>query len=135
MSSKRASVSNKPLRLPRKGFFFTLVRFAGLLLKVAGSLLLGIAVIGFFFMLVRISPSLVESIRYIDQQKMAGFIFFTLLGYLLFFPILGLTGLVMAGIGFVLGHVGTEAIVSKSLIELDQVQMSQLNEPPTKGAV
>jgi hypothetical protein len=92
-------------------------------------------VIGFFFMLVRIGPSLVESIRYIDQQKMAGFIFFTLLGYLLFFPIVGLIGVVMAGIGFVLGHVGTEAIVSKSLIELDQVRMSQLNEPPTKGAV
>ncbi len=133
MSSKRALVPNKPRRLPRKGFLFTLVRFAGLLLKGAGLLLLGIAVIGFFLMLVRNGPTLVGSIRYLDQ-KMAGFIFLISLGYLLIFPIVGLVGVAIAGIGLALGYVGTEPAMSTSIIRPDQVQMSQLKQPPSKGA-
>lgn len=133
MSSKRALVPNKPRRLPRKGFLFILVRSAGLLLKVAGLLMLGIAVIGFFFMLVRTGPGIVDSFRYLDQQKFAGFIFFGLLGGLLIFPIVGLVGVAIAGIGLALGYVGTESAVSTSMIRPDQVQMGQLKEPPTKG--
>ncbi|MBE3143416.1 MAG: hypothetical protein IMZ61_05755 [Planctomycetes bacterium] len=132
MSSKRTLVPNKPRRLPRKGFLFTFVRFAGLLLKGAG-LLLGIAVIGFFIMLVRFVPTLVGSIRYLDQ-KMAGFIFLISLGYLLIFPIVGLVGVAIAGIGLALGYVGTEPAMSTSIIRPDQVQISQLKQPPTKGA-
>jgi hypothetical protein len=126
-------VPNKPRRLARKGFLFTLVRFAGLLLKVAGLLLLGIAVIGFFLMLVRFVPTFVGSIRYFDQ-KMAGFIFLISLGYLLIFPIVGLVGVAVASIGFALGYVGTEPAASTSMIRPDPVQMSQLKQPPTKGA-
>ena len=133
MSSKRALVPNKPGRLPRKGFLFTLIRFAGLLLKIAGLLLLGIAVVGFVLMLVRIGPNFVGSIRYLDQ-KMAGFIFFMSLGYLSIFPIVGLVGIVIAGIGLALGYVGTEPAMSTSINRPDTVQMSQQKQPPTKSA-
>ena len=135
MLSRRTLISNKPRRLPRKGFIFILVRFAGLLLKVAGSLLLGVAVMGFFLMLVRIGPTLVGSIQTLGQQQMAGFIFFVSLGYLLIFPIIGLVGVVIAGIGLALGHVGTEAIALKSSAGSEQVLMGQQNEPPTKGDI
>ena len=107
MSSKRIFVSSKSHRTPRQGFIFTIIRLAGLLLKIAGLLLLGIAMIGFFFMLVRIGPTLVGSIRYINQ-KMSGFIFLLSLGYLLIFPIIGLVGMVIAGIGLALDFIGTE---------------------------
>ncbi len=107
MSSKRALIPNKAHRTPKKGFLFALVRFAGLLLKIAGLLLLGIAVVGFFFMLVRSGPTLVETIQHLDQ-KMAGFIFLASLGALLVFPIVGLVGAAIAGIGLILGFVGTE---------------------------
>ena len=106
MLSKHALIPSKPQRLPRRGFLFTLARFAGLLLKIAGLLLLGIAVVGFVFMLVRITPTLVGSIRHLDQN-MAGFIFLVSLGSLLFFPIVGLVAVAMTGIGFFLGFVGT----------------------------
>ena len=96
-----------PRRLPKKGCFFTGARIAGLLLKIAGGLLLVIAVIGFIIMLVRIGPGLVELIPNLDHQ-MAGFVFTLYLVNLLIFPVVGLVGAVMVGIGFILGYVGTE---------------------------
>lgn len=121
----------KSRRLPRKGLFFTLVRIAGLLCKVAGLLLLAISVIGFLVMLVRIGPGLVGSMQY-SEQKMAGFIFLLYLANLLIFPVVGLVGAAVAGIGFALGYVGTVHAVSATIITPDQV--SQPMEPPTQGA-
>jgi hypothetical protein len=112
---------------------FMLVRFAGLLLKVVGLPLLGIAVIGFFIMLVRIGPTFIDSFRFLEQQ-MGGFIFFLSLFYLLIFPVIGLVGAAIAGIGLALGYAGTEPAVSTSMISPDQAQKSQLKGPPTKGA-
>jgi hypothetical protein len=132
MSSRRALVPNPPQRLPRKGFLFTLVRFVGLLLEVAGLLLLGIAVIGFFLMLVRSGPTFVGSIRYLDQQ-MAGFVFLLSLGYLLIFPIIGLVGVAIAGIGLALRFVGTERRVNIDN-QIGQITDESAKEPPTKSA-
>jgi hypothetical protein len=107
MSSKRSLIPNKPRRIQRRGLLFTVVRFAGLLLKVAGLLLLAIALISFFFMFVRLAPTLIESVRQ-PNQNMAGFVFLVSLGSLLFFPIIGLVAVAMTGVGFALGYVGTE---------------------------
>ena len=119
MLSKRATISNKPRRLPRKDLLFVLVRFAGLLFKVAGLLLLVSAVAGFILMLLRIGPTLFGSIHYSDQ-KIAGFTFPISLAYLLVLPIIGLVGAEMADIGFALGRIGTEPITSTSIIGSDQ---------------
>ena len=97
-----------PRRLPKKGCFFTGVRIAGLLLKVAGGLLLVIAVIGFIIVLVRIAPTMVELVQHLENQ-MAGFVFILSLVNLLVFPVVGLVGAVMVGVGFGLSYVGTEA--------------------------
>jgi hypothetical protein len=107
MTSKRALIPNKPRRLPKSGFLFTLARFAGLLLKIGGLLLLAIALIGFFILLVRLAPTLVESLRHLDQE-MAGFVLLVSLGSLLAFPIIGLVAVAITGIGFALGLVGTQ---------------------------
>jgi hypothetical protein len=133
MSSERGLAPNRPRRRPRKGFVFILVRFAGWLLKVAGLLLLGIALIGFFVMLVRIGPAFVGSFRYLDQQ-IGRLILLLQLMWLLIFPVAGLVGAAIAGIGLALGYVGTEPAVSTSIIRPDLAQMSQIKEPPTQRA-
>ena len=124
MQPERTSVSQKPRRTPRKGIFFVLLRLGGLLLTVLGLLLLSIAVIGFCVVLVRIGPALVDSAQHLEQQ-MAGFIFILLLVNLLAFPLVGLLGMVMAGLGLVLGYVGTEPAVSTPAFMPDQEQNSQ----------
>jgi hypothetical protein len=121
--------SRKPHRIPRKGFFYLLVRATGLLLKITGLLLLVVGVIGFIFMLVRIGPSALDSLRYLDQQKFAGFVFFMSLGYLVLFPIIGLVGVGLAGIGFVLGLAGTQSTASTQMIHPDIA--NQTEPPPT----
>jgi hypothetical protein len=134
MLSKRALVPNPPHRLPRKGLLFLLIRFVGLLLKIAGLLLFCIAMISFFFMLVQIGPTIVESLRYIDQQKIAGLIFITSLVSLSIFPVIGSVGAAMAMLGFALGYIGTEPATSMSITSPDQGQGSQLMEEPKKDA-
>jgi hypothetical protein len=54
--------------------------------------------------------------------------------YLLIFPILGLVGAVIAGIGFALGYAGTEKASSTSIIAPEQGQVSPPEEPSTNGA-
>lgn len=107
MQSNRAAIPNKPRRIPKSGLLFTLARVAGWLFKIGGLLLLAIALIGFFILLVRLAPTLAESSQHLDQE-MAGFVFFVSLGSLLCFPIVGLVGVAITGIGFALGHVGTQ---------------------------
>jgi hypothetical protein len=116
MSSKHATAPRKPSRLPRKGFFYLLIRFSGLLLKVTGLLLIGVAAVGFFFMLVRFSPAILDTFHSLDQQKFAGFVFFMALGYMLIFPIIGLVGVAITGLGLALGHAGTEPGMSSSML-------------------
>ena len=126
-------ISNTPRRIPKKGFAFLLIRSAGLLLKVVGLLLCGIAVIGFLIMLVRIGPTIIESIQYIEQ-KMAGLILLTSLSSLLVFPAIGLAGAVIAALGFALGYFGTEPAVPTMMIDIDpsKEQSDQIENPPTK---
>jgi hypothetical protein len=114
MCAKWALSTTIPRRLPKKGFPFALARFGGLLFKIIGLVLVGVAVIGFFIILVRISPTLAESIQHLDQ-KAGGFTFFISLGYLVVFPIIGLVGVVIGSIGIALSYVGTEASGSKSI--------------------
>jgi len=133
MTSERRMVSNTPHRIPKKGFAFLLIRSAGLLLKVVGLLLCGIAVTGFLIMLVRIVPTIIESIQYIEQ-KMAGLIFLTSLSSLLVFPAIGLAGAVIAVLGFALGYFGTEPTVPTMMIYIDpsKGQSGQIEKPSTK---
>lgn len=104
MQPEHTADSNEDHHIPRAGFFFALVRFGSLLLIGFGLLLLGIALIGFLAVLIRIGPTLVGSLQHLNQQ-MAGFILLISLMYVLIFPFIGLIGAVMAGIGFALGHV------------------------------
>ncbi len=103
MPPEHTTDSNEDHYIPRAGFFFVLVRFGSLLLIGSGLLLFGTAVIGFLAMLIRIGPTLVGSLQHLNQ-KMAGFTFLLSLVYLLIFPFIGLMGVIMTGIGFVLGH-------------------------------
>jgi len=132
MKSKRTFLSGTSHRLPRKGLSFLFIRFVGLLLKVAGLLLCGIAVIGFFIVLVKIGPTIIESIRYLDEQKMAGLIFLTGLVSLLAFPAIGFLGVVTAVLGFALGYIGTEPAASTSKIDPYQERSDQIEKPPAK---
>ena len=134
MSSERVSVSKKPRRLPKKGLFFRLVRFSGWLLTIPGLLLLAIAVIGFFIVLVRIGPLFVETILRLGHSQMAGFLFIGLLVNLLFFPLVGLVGIVMAGIGLVFRYVGTEPALSTPASMTDQAQAGQPHGPTQNSA-
>ncbi len=113
MSSELTSQSTKPRRIPKKGIIFAVVRVSGLVLIVLGLLLLVVGVIGFMAALIRGGPTLLGSLQYTEQQ-MAGFIFLISLVYLLIFPLVGLVGAVMAGMGLLLGHVGTEPAVQSS---------------------
>ena len=132
MSSERVAVSNKPGRLPKKGTFFGCARIAGWLSIISGLLLLGIAIVGFIAMLIKMGPTLLESAQYMGQQQFAGFTFLLSLGYLAIFPVIGLVGLVMAGIGFVLVRVGTEPAAATAIPGM--TQMGQIKEPPKEGA-
>ena len=93
-------------RRPRPGCFFSLVLLAAGLLAAAGLLLLGAGLIGFLVTLARLGPTLVDAMQHLDQS-MAGFVFFTSLGVLLFFVIVGLVGSALASVGLVLGVVVT----------------------------
>lgn len=130
MSSESAALSRKPRRIPRKGIVFAIARVGGRLLIALGMLLLGIAVIGFFVVLVQIGPTFIGSIRHLEQQ-MGRFIFLISLVYLLIFPVVGLLGTVMTGVGLVLGYIGTGPAVSSSTPAPGQAQNSQ---PPTNHA-
>ena len=131
MTSERTLVSNTPRRIPRKALLFLLIRFVGLLLRVAGLLLCGIAAIGFLVMLVKIGPTIIESIQYIEQ-KMAGLIFLTSLTSLLVFPAIGLAGTFIAALGFALDYFGTEPAVSTLMIDPYKEKSGQIKKPPTK---
>jgi len=133
MSSERISVSRKPRRIPKKGIFFGLVRFGGLLLTILGLFLLGIAVIGFLVVLGRIGPTFVDSISHLEQQ-MGGFIFIISLVNLLAFPLVGLLGIAMAGIGLVFHYIGTEPAVSTPALMADQAQEDQPHKPTKDNA-
>ena len=130
MKSKRGIALNNHRRLPRQGCAFLLFRIAGWLFKIAGALLLCFSLAGFIFNLIQSGPTLIESIQYLGKQKMAGLIFSLILVNLLTFRIIGLVGIIFAVIGFAMGHIGTEAIKSKSSIEADNEE--QLNHDTHK---
>jgi len=96
-----------PHRRPRPGLIFTLLRLAGLLLIVAGLLLLALGGIGFVIALVRSGPSLVDALQHLDQQ-MAGLILIIALTTLAVFPVVGVVGVILAGLGLVLRYLATE---------------------------
>lgn len=100
MKSKNGKSPNNHRRLPKKGCIFLLSRIAGWLFIIAGVLLILIAVIGFFFIMIKGGSTLLESLRYLGQQKMAGLIFASLLVDLLAFRFLGLVGIVIAITGW-----------------------------------
>jgi hypothetical protein len=69
----------------------------------------GLSIVGFVINLVRLWPSLSSAWQY-HEERMAGFLFFVMIGALLAFPILGLVGAVVTGIGLLLGRAGTRSI-------------------------
>jgi len=69
-----------------------LVRLTGWFHKMIGGLLIGSALPGFIFTLVKTSPTLFGALQF-PEQKMAGFVFLLILSILLIFPLLGLAGL------------------------------------------
>lgn len=133
MQSQHVIGSKNPRRIQRKGCFFVALRIVSWVLKATGVFLLCVAMIGFLIMFLRAAPELLGSIQYLGEQKMAGFVFFTLIGALLIFPVIGVVGIVLIIIGFILGYFGTEAMETKSVIENDnQITMNHPNTPPPK---
>ena len=126
MLPEPAQVPHRKGRQPRKGCFFTLLLIAGLLLILAGLLLLGIAGVGFVVMLVRVGPDLGDALQHLDQQ-MAGFIFILLLVNLLIFPLAGLVGAAIAGLGMALSYIGTEPGASPPAIPPASERASQFH--------
>ncbi len=106
MSSQPPSFPHKS-RHPKPGLGFALVRSIGWLFKIIGGLLIGAAVAGFILMLVKVCPELIRAFEQSSESEFAGFVFLVSLGYLLIFPLLGLAGAILAGIGFLFGRWGT----------------------------
>ncbi len=106
MSSQFQSFPHKS-RHPKPGLGFAVVRLIGWSFKIIGGLLIGAAVAGFILMLVKAGPELISAFDQSPESTFAGFVFLVLLGYLLIFPLLGLAGAVLAGIGFLFGRWGT----------------------------
>jgi hypothetical protein len=103
------SSSRRPRR-PKPGTGFLLVRLIGWFLKIIGGLLIATALINFIVMLVKTGSMLIETLIgafHFPEQKMAGFIALTILGGLLAFVLLGLLGIILAGVGFALARWGT----------------------------
>lgn len=107
MASVCNSLSPRPRRDPKQGAIFLIARGIGLLLTVLGLLLFAVAAAGFFVMLVRVGPLLVESAEHLDSP-MAGFVFIGSLVYLLIFPVIGWLGAIVVGTGLLVHYVGTE---------------------------
>jgi hypothetical protein len=108
--SERTPDSRKPRRVPRKGAFFVFLRVGGILLAILGLPLLCIGGVGFIAMLVQLGPTLMETFSGLGEQ-MSGFVFLASLGYLSIFPVVGLVGAVMLGIGLLLIFAATERAV------------------------
>lgn len=105
MSSKLTLHSYKS-RFPKPGTGFLLVRLLGGFFKILGGLLSAAAGIGFIVTLVRAGSTLAGALQFLEQ-KMAGFIAAIIVGILLLFLLLGLSGLILLGTGFALSHWGT----------------------------
>ena len=110
MASVRNSLSPRPRRVPKKGAVFLIARGIGLLLTVLGLLLFAVAAAGFFVMLVRVGPLLVDSAEHL-VSPIAGFVFIGSLVYLVIFPVIGWLGAAMAGVGLLVHYVGTEPAI------------------------
>ena len=132
-ASRIRSVPRKSRR-PRPGFGFGLLRVAGWFFKIAGLLLVVLALAGCIFVLVKTWPTFFEAMLHFEQ-KSAGFYFFVVLGYFLVFMIIGLTGAVMAGIGLALGYWGTQPNKLVAEIKPAPVTTAQPNDhQETPGA-
>lgn len=117
MPSLTEFFSHKP-RYPKPGTGFLLVRLIGWSLKIIGGLLIATALISFIVMLVKTGSTLIETLIgafQFPEQKMAGFIALGILGSLFALVLLGLIGVILAGIGIAFGRWGTEPDNSTAL--------------------
>ncbi len=128
MSSQRTSFPHKS-RYPKPGLGFALLRTIGWIFKVTGWLLIGVAVVGFVIMLIRVGPELVRALENSSEGKFAGFVFLLLLTYLLIFPLLGLVGAILTGIGFLFGRWGTNQAAEETSAEPISDDRIQAQEP------
>jgi len=94
-------------RVPKAGCFFKGVRITGLLFKIAGALMLLGGLLGFILTFIKSAPDLLEGFRYIDQQ-FAQLVITLIFTYLGVFIVLGCTGLLSFGLGFLLDRVATD---------------------------
>src|SRR5512147_1130975 len=118
--SAQPALSTRTLRRPRPGTGFALVRLTGWLLKIGGGLLVLVALIGFLIMLVKVGPTLGDALQHSSESQFAGFVFLLSLTYLLIFPVIGVVGAILAGIGFLFGLWGMERVNTGTRIEAVQ---------------
>ncbi len=83
---------------------------------------------GCIYVLVKTGPTFFEAMLHFEQ-KSAGFYFFLVFGYFLFFIVLGFVGLVMAGIGFAFGYWGTQPNIPVAGRESASVITAQPRDP------
>ncbi len=127
MSPQTSSSSHKS-RHPKPGLGFALVRAIGWVFKVAGWLLVGVAIAGFIIMLAKMSPELIRALGQSSESKFAGLVFLLSLTYLLIFPLLGLVGATLAGIGFLFSIWGTNRVNNETNIKLVSAHDTQIRE-------
>jgi hypothetical protein len=130
MPSQSKLFSRKPRRT-KPGFGIVLV-IIGWFLKVIGMLLVGVAIVGFSIMLVKLGPELVRALEYSSEGEFAGFVFLLYLTYLLIFPLFGLVGVILAGISFLFNLWGTEPTVTDVNAGLISNSTLQAQEQGTK---
>lgn len=105
---------SRRLRRPKPGTGFLLVRLIGWCFQTIGWLLMAAGLIGFLAILVKMGSTLLEAFQY-AEQKMAGLVIIGILVWLAVFVLLGLVGVILAGIGFAFGRWGTEPVNASSI--------------------
>jgi hypothetical protein len=102
----------KNRRIPRKGGLFTIIRVLGILLQAGGVFVLVGSIIGFFILLIRSAPTLVDAIGN-PESYFSGFIITGILVGLVAPLALAIIGVFIACVGIVLYLVTTHPAKNK----------------------
>jgi cytochrome b561 len=106
MAQEQAVVARKRRRVVKPGAFYGILRVIGIILEAIGSAITVASVIGLIALLVKTAPDLASAQSY-SEQRMAGFVFLLLLAWLITPLLIGLLGILLAVVGFVIYRLST----------------------------
>jgi hypothetical protein len=131
----------KGRRISRKGGLFTIIRVLGILLQVGGVLVLIGSVIGFFILLLKSAPTLVDAVGH-PESYFSGFIITGIFVWLVTPLVLAIIGVIFTCVGIVLYLVTTQPTMSKQRGDADKkgidgstLDPDDKNEPDSSGRV